>query len=185
MRLSGITENPVPDIIKILADPKWSLTCLCIIWGLIIGRIVLSNKKPSYSAHIKSIYARLMVYTLTGLTMTLMAMGYTQLHSQCLVYQGQADVVKVSQAKHVKLKQYPSQITPTEKATIREVTVRQGDQTYTSKQRAENVSHLKPGDKIMLQYKEGIRQGQTLKNHVNLNDIKDKDNIELKPSRTK
>lgn len=181
MNLSEITKNQVPQIIRILADPILCLICLYIIVLTIIGiYIISSNQKQFRQKHRANLIFILTLCMWVILTTNMIAIRYTQVHPQYLIYQGEAKVVKVSPVKHEKIKQYPSQMVPTEKVKIRNVTVKQGNQTYTSKQSAKDVSQIKQGDTVQLQYKISSEQRDVSKYYIDLKDIPDEDFVAMK-----
>ena len=126
---------------------------------------------------------------LTGLAVIYGARFYIDTQTETVTYQTHQTVAKVPPEKTIKVRPIPATIGGVEKVRVRDIRLANHKSTFT--QPAKAVKGIKKGDHVTLKYQvkpqpyklpnrvDYLNQDGTIKRHIDLKDMKDKDAIEI------
>lgn len=126
---------------------------------------------------------------LTGLAVIYGARFYIDTQTETVTYQTHQTVADVSPEKTIKIRPIPATIGGVEKVRVRDIKLTHHKSTFT--QPAKAVKGIKKGDRVTLKYQvkpqpykrpnrvDYLNQDGTIKRHIDLKDMKNKDAIEI------
>lgn len=124
-----------------------------------------------------------------GLAVIYGARFYIDTQTETLTYQSHQTVANISPEKTIKVRPIPATIGGVEKVRVRDIKLANHKHTFT--QPAKAVKGVKEGDRVTLKYQvkpqpykqvnrvDYLNQDKTIKDHINLDDMKHKDAIEI------
>ena len=144
----------------------------------------------------RRVYLFKMVYLtglvlLTGLAVIYGARFYIDTQTETLTYQSNQTVANISPEKTIKVRPIPATIGGVEKVRVRDIKLANHKSTFT--QPAKDIKGIKKGDRVTLKYQvkpqpykrpnrvDYLNKDGTIKHHLDLKDMKQKDAIEIKP----
>lgn len=125
----------------------------------------------------------------TGLALIYVARFYIDTQAKTLIYQSHQTVAKVSPEKTIKVRTIPATIGGVEKVRVRDIKLTHHKSTFT--QPAKDIKGIKKGDRVTVKYQvkpqpykrpnrvDYLNQDGTIKYHIDLKDMKQKDAIEI------
>ena len=124
-----------------------------------------------------------------GLAVIYGARFYIDIQTETVTYQSHQTVSYVSPEKTIKVRPIPATIGGVEKVRVRDIQLANHKSTFT--QPAKAVKGIKKGDRVTLKYQvkpqpykrvnrvDYLNADKTIKDHINLDDMKHKDAIEI------
>ena len=124
-----------------------------------------------------------------GLAVIYGARFYIDIQTETVTYQSHQTVVNISHEKTIKVRPIPATIGGVEKVRVRDIRLANHKSTFT--QPAKAVKGVKKGDRVTLKYQvkpqpyklpnrvDYLNQDGTIKRHIDLDDMKQKDAIEI------